>query len=172
MGAILQSVPRLWGWWRPRWRCATLAGELDTRRKIAVSAETRRRGLPAVDWEGKRAKLRAQAEDPPRGEKLARSGYAFEQLRAGAARFFADELAIPLLPKVGYQWLPTGTQVQVRTPGTTEKRSGGGGAGPHHGNSHPRWLGAQHYRALPGSARHARPPPPGAPLFAPHDRGR
>jgi putative transposase len=49
-----------------------------------------------------------------------------EQLRAGAALFFADELDIHLLPKVGYQWMPTGEQGAVLTPGTNEKRSWAG----------------------------------------------
>ena len=120
--AILHSVPRLCGWCRTRWSCATIAVELYTRRKIAVSAETVRRWLHELDWEWKRAKLRAKDDDPQRVEKLARIRCAFEQLRAGAALFFADELDIHLLPKVGYQWMPTGTQVQVMTPGTNEKR--------------------------------------------------
>lgn len=34
---------------------------------------------------------------------------------------FADELDIPLLPKVGYQWMPKAEQVEVLTPGTNEK---------------------------------------------------
>src|SRR5215203_4907550 len=58
--AILHSVPRLGGWCRTRWSCATIAGELYIRRKIAVSAETIRRWLHAVGWEWKRAKLRAK----------------------------------------------------------------------------------------------------------------
>jgi hypothetical protein len=53
---------------------------------------------------------------------LARMRVAVEQLRAGAALFFADELDINLLPKVGYQWMPKGEQVEVLTPGTNEKR--------------------------------------------------
>ena len=122
VGAILQSVPRLCGWCRTRWSCATIALELSTRRKIAVSAETVRRWLHALDWEWKRAKLTAKDEDPERVEKLARIRLAFEQLRAGAALFFADELDINLLPKVGYQWMPKGEQVKVLTPGTNEKR--------------------------------------------------
>ena len=48
---------------------------------------------------------------------------AFEQLRAGMALFFADELDINLLPKVGYQWMPKGEQVEVLTPGPNAKRS-------------------------------------------------
>jgi transposase len=47
---------------------------------------------------------------------------AFEQLRAGVALFFTDELDINLLPKLGYQWMPKGEQVEVLTPGTNEKR--------------------------------------------------
>jgi transposase len=120
--AILHAVPRACGWCRTRWSCATIALELQARRGIAVSAETVRRGLHALDWEGKRAKRVAKDDDPQRVEKLARIRLTFEQLRAGAALFFADELDISLLPKVGYQWMPKGTQVEVMTPGTNEKR--------------------------------------------------
>ena len=120
--AILQSGPRLCGWCRTRWSCATIAVELYTRRTIVVSAETMRRWLHELDWEWKRAKLRAKDDDPQRGEKLAQIRFAFEQLRAGATLFFADELDMSLLPKVGYQWMPKGTQVEGMTPGTNEKR--------------------------------------------------
>jgi transposase len=120
--AILHAVPRACGWCRTRWSCATITLELKARRGIAVSAETVRRGLHALDWEWKRTKLMAKDDDPQRVEKLARIRYAFEQLRAGAALFFADELDISLLPKVGSQWMPKGTQVEVMTPGTNEKR--------------------------------------------------
>ncbi len=120
--AILNSVPRLCGWCRTRWSCATIALELQARRGITVSAETVRRWLHALDWEWKRAKLVAKDDDPQRVEKLARIRLAFEQVRVGVALFFADELDISLLPKVGYQWMPKGAQVEVMTPGTNEKR--------------------------------------------------
>jgi transposase len=120
--AILRGVPRACGWCRTRWSCATVALELQARRGIRVSAETVRRWLHEVGWEWKRAKLVAKDDDPWRVEKLARIRLAFEQLRAGAALFFADELDISLLPKVGYQWMPKGAQVEVMTPGTNEKR--------------------------------------------------
>jgi transposase len=120
--AILQAVPRPWGWCRTRWSCATIAWELQARRGVAVSAETVRRWWPALGWEWKRAKLGAKGDDPQRVAKLARSRYALEHLQVGMALLFADELDISLLPKVGSQWLPKGTQVGVPTPGTTEKR--------------------------------------------------
>jgi hypothetical protein len=95
---------------------------LPTRRGLEVSAETVRRWLHESGWVWKRAKLRATEEDPQRVEKLARIRYAFAQVRTGVALVFADELDISLLSKVGYQWMPTGTQVEVLTPGTNEKR--------------------------------------------------
>lgn len=120
--ALLKTAPRALGWCRTRWSCATLAVEVQMRRGIAVSAETMRHWLHELGWEWKRAKLTAKDDDPERVEKLARIRLAFEQLRAGMALFFADELDINLLPKVGYQWMPKGEQVEVLTPGTNEKR--------------------------------------------------
>jgi transposase len=120
--AILKAVPRACGWCRTRWSCATVALEVQTRRGMGVSAETVRRWLHELGWEWKRAKLVAKDNDPQRVEKLARIRYTCEQLRAGMALFFADELDISLLPKVGYQWMPKGEQVEVLTPGTNEKR--------------------------------------------------
>lgn len=120
--ALLKTAPRAYGWCRTRWSCATLAVEMQVRRGIRVSAETMRHWLHELGWEWKRAKVAAKDDDPQRVEKLARIRLAFEQLRAGVALFFADELDISLLPKVGYQWMRKGEQVEVMTPGTNEKR--------------------------------------------------
>jgi transposase len=120
--AILKAAPRACGWCRTRWSCATVALELQVRRGVVVSAETVRRWLHALGWEWQRAKLVAKDDDPQRVEKLARIRYAVEQVRAGVVLFFADELDISLLPKVGSQWMPKGEQVEVLTPGTNEKR--------------------------------------------------
>ena len=120
--ALLKTAPRTLGWCRTRWSCATLAVELQVRRGIEVSAETMRQWLHELGWEWKRAKVAAKDDDPERVTKLARIRLAVEQLRTGAALFFADELDINLLPKVGYQWMPKGEQVEVLTPGTNEKR--------------------------------------------------
>jgi transposase len=119
--AIVTSVPRLSGWCRTRWSCATIALELHTRRGLEVSAETVRRWLQESGWVWKRAQLSAKDNDPPRVAKLARIRYIFEQMRTGVALLFADELDIHLWPKVGYQWRPKGSQVEVMTPGTNEK---------------------------------------------------
>lgn len=120
--ALLKTAPRAYGWCRTRWSCATLAVEVQVRRGIRVSAETMRHWLHELGWEWKRARVAAKDDDPQRVEKLARIRWAYEQLRVGTALFFADELDINLLPKLGYQWMPKGEQVQVLTPGTNEKR--------------------------------------------------
>ena len=120
--ALLKTAPRAYGWCRTRWSCATLAVEVGVRRGVRVSTETVRRWLHEMGWEWKRAKLRAKDTDPQRVEKLARIRLAYEQLGASTALFFADELDINLLPKLGYQWMPKGEQVEVLTPGTNEKR--------------------------------------------------
>jgi transposase len=120
--ALLGMVPRACGWCRTRWSCATLALELQAHRGVQVSAETVRRWLHELGWVWKRAKLAAKDDDPRRIEKLARIRYTSEHLPARAALFFADELDISLLPKVGYQWMPKGEQLEVLTPGTNEKR--------------------------------------------------
>jgi transposase len=119
---LLKTAPRAFGWCRTRWSCATLATELHIRRGIEISTETMRHWLHELGWEWKRAKVAAKDDDPDRVTKLARIRLAVERLSAGAALFFADELDINLLPKVGYQWMPKGEQVEVMTPGTNEKR--------------------------------------------------
>jgi transposase len=120
--ALLKTGPRAWGWCRTRWSCATLVLELQARRGVQVSTETMRRWLHELGWVWKRAKLATKDDDPQRVEKLARIRLVFERLQAKVALFFADELDIHLLPKVGYQWMPKGEQVEVPTPGTNEKR--------------------------------------------------
>jgi DDE superfamily endonuclease/Winged helix-turn helix len=119
--ALLKAPPRVYGWCRTRWSCATLALTWQATRGVTVSAETMRRWLHEIGWVWKRAKLRAKDDDPQRVERLARIRVLYEQLRLWEALVFADELDIHLLPKVGYAWMPQGTQVEVMTPGTNEK---------------------------------------------------
>jgi putative transposase len=119
--ALLKAPPRAYGWCRTRWSCATLAMTLKAKRGITVSTETTRRWVHEVGWVWKRAKLVAKDDDPHRTERLARIRWVFEQRQVYETLVFADELDIHLLPKVGYAWMPQGTQVELMTPGTNEK---------------------------------------------------
>jgi putative transposase len=116
--ALLKAPPRAYGWCRTRWSCATLALTLEAKRGLKVSAETVRRWVHEVDWVWRRAKLVARDNDPHR---VARIRWLYERLQVREALVFADELDIHLLPKVGYAWMPKGTQVEVMTPGTNEQ---------------------------------------------------
>jgi transposase len=120
--ALLQKTPATYGWCRTRWSCATLALQLQAQRGICVSAETVRRCLHALDWVWKRAKLVAKDSDPERASKLARIRGVYEQLGHREVLLFADELDLHLLPKVGAQWMPKASQVEVMTPGKNERR--------------------------------------------------
>jgi putative transposase len=119
--ALLKASPRAYGWCRTRWSCATLALTLQAKRGLTISAETMRRWLHEVGWVWKRAKLVAKDDDPQRVTRLAHIRYVFEQLKCCEAIVFADELDIHLLPKVGYAWMPQGTQLEVMTPGQNQK---------------------------------------------------
>jgi transposase len=120
--ALLQKTPAVYGWCRTRWSCATLALQLQMQRNIGLSAETVRRCLHALGWVWKRAKLVAKDTDPERASKLARIRCVYERLGERETLLFADELDLHLLPEVGSQWMPQGTQVEIMTPGKDERR--------------------------------------------------
>jgi putative transposase len=120
--ALLKRSPQTLGWCRTRWSCKTLSLTLGAKRGIEVSSETMRRWLHQIGYVWKRAKLIARDDDPERAVKLARILHAFENLSSRAVMLFCDELDIHLLPKLGYEWMRKGEQVEVMTPGTNEKR--------------------------------------------------
>ena len=121
LAALLKRPPSAFGWCRTRWSCATLALELQTRRGVAVSHDTIRRWLHELGYVWKRARHIARDDDPERITKLARIRSLIEGLLPSEALFFADELDIHLLAKIGYEWMLKGTQVEVMTPGTNQK---------------------------------------------------
>jgi putative transposase len=119
---VIKQPPRVFGWCRTRWSCAALALTIATRTGVTYSPETIRRELHAAGWVWKRAKLKGRDDDPERAQKLARIRAIIEQLRPSEAFFWVDELDIQLLAKVGYQWMPEGTQTEIPTPGQNEKQ--------------------------------------------------
>jgi len=119
--ALIKRAPMTLGWCRTRWSCAALALELHTRRGVRISRETVRRWLHELGYAWKRARHVARDDDPERVAKLARIRSIIEGLRPSEALFFADELDIHLLAKIGYEWMAKGTQVEVMTPGTNRK---------------------------------------------------
>lgn len=124
--SLLKRTPAAYGWCRTRWSCATLALQLMATCGSRVSRETIRRTLHRLGYAWKRARHVARDDDPQRVTKLARIRHLIETLPNNAALFFADELDIHLLPKLGYEWMLRGTQSEVMTPGTNQKNYLGG----------------------------------------------
>ncbi len=119
--ALLKQAPQAFGWCRTRWSCACLAAALKARRGVSVSQDTIRRWLHEAGYVWKRARHAAKDSDPERATKLARIRQIVETLPRNAALFFADELDIHLLPKLGCEWMLKGTQTEVMTPGQNQK---------------------------------------------------
>jgi DDE superfamily endonuclease len=63
----------------------------------------------------------ARDDDPARTALLARICLHWEDLRSREALVFADELELPLLPKVGAQWTPRGQRLEIVTPGQDQR---------------------------------------------------
>jgi transposase len=118
---LLGKAPAVFGWCRTGWSCMTLALQLQLERGVRVSRETIRRALHQWGYAYKRVRHAALDNDPRRVAKLARVRYRLETLPKNAALFFADELDIHLLPKVGYAWMGKGIQTEVMTPGQNQK---------------------------------------------------
>ena len=87
-------------------------------------------------------------DDPDRVSKLARIRHLVETLPRNAVLFFADELDIHLLPKLGYEWMLKGTQREVMTPGTNQKNYLAGALEFHLGQDAACGRGAQEPLAL------------------------
>jgi putative transposase len=119
--ALLKHPPQAFGWCRTRWSCAALAAELKARRGVELAQDTIRRWLHEAGYVWKRARHVARDDDPERVSKLARIRHLIETLPKNAALFFADELDIHLLPKLGCEWMRKGTQTEVMTPGQNQK---------------------------------------------------
>jgi putative transposase len=119
--SIIMRAPSLCGWRRVRWSCQTLALQLQARRGMRVSRETIRRWLQELDYVWQRARHAARDDDPQRVAQLARRRALIEGLLPTEALFFADELDINLLARIGCEWMPKRTQTEVMTPGTNQK---------------------------------------------------
>jgi transposase len=119
--AILKCPPRVFGWCRTRWSCATLALELEARRGVKVSPEQVRRRLHHLGYAWKRARHVASDNGPERISKLAQIRSVFEHLHPKDVLLFIDELDIHRLPKIGYEWMRQGRQTEVMAPGVNQK---------------------------------------------------
>ena len=95
--ARLKATPRVYGWCRTRWSCATLAVTRQAKRGIVIAAEPMRRWLHERGWVWQRAQRLANDDAPHRVARVARLRSVFEHLKWCAARVFAVAAAVEKL---------------------------------------------------------------------------
>jgi putative transposase len=83
--------------------------------------EAIRRWLHELGWVWRRVHLVAKDDDPQCIERFGLIRFHHDDLGKRERLVVADELDIHLLPKVGAQWMPQGSRLEVMTPGKNEK---------------------------------------------------
>jgi putative transposase len=118
---VTTKTPRLFGFFRSRWSCATLALLLGRLHHVDVSRETVRRWLCAGDIVWRRPRPVLERQDPQREAKLQELRRLLLGLPDDETAVFEDEVDLNLNPKIGSMWMRKGQQARVVTPGDNDK---------------------------------------------------
>jgi transposase len=119
---VADQTPRLFGLFRSRWSCATVALLLWQEHQVHVSPETVRRRLHAEGLVWRRPRPVLGLKDPQRDAILATLRRQMGATPADETWVFMDEVDVNLNPKIGPMWMRRGQQATVTTPGDNEKR--------------------------------------------------
>lgn len=122
--ALLHWTPLDYGWQRPTWTRELLCLEMKRRGFPRVAPCTMGRVLASIG--ARRGRPKPIVLCPWRREKRLRRLRELRRLAENATAkepvFFADEVDIHLNPRIGLDWMPSGFQRRVLTPGKNEKR--------------------------------------------------
>lgn len=119
---LTSDSPRVHGFFRSRWSCATAALALHDRHGIKVSPETIRRHLHQRNLVWRRPRPVLAPVDPQRAQKLRKIRELLRDLPEDEAAVFEDEVDLNLNPDIGSMWMAKGKQASVITPGNNVKR--------------------------------------------------
>jgi transposase len=121
---VVSNSPELYGWRRPTWTRELLIETLVRLTGVRIHPTTMSRALARI--KARRGRPKPVVGCPWRPAAKARR---LRQLRGlvtvlprGERAFYEDEVDIHLNPKIGLDWMVSGQQKQVRTPGQNEKR--------------------------------------------------
>jgi len=124
---LVEQEPRKAGYPFSTWTCAELVRELARKGFAAVSRETIRVHLHALDYRVLRPVLSIASPDPHYRRKVKRLEKYKKQAKTGEIwLYFQDEIDLNLLPGILRCWTLRGTQRKVMTPGLNQKRYGFG----------------------------------------------
>jgi transposase len=121
---ILTGSPRDYGYLRPTWTQELLALVLQERTGIGVSVATMSRLLRRLGVRLGRPKptVGCPWPEPRKLRRLARIRRLIRTLAPGEVAVYEDEVDIHLNPKIGPDWMLSGQQKEVPTPGQNRKR--------------------------------------------------
>lgn len=121
---VVASSPEEHGWRRPTWTREMLVKTLErltgvrihvSRMSVALNRIGARRGRPkptvACPW-----------SEPAKTQRLQEIQQLIENLPPDEVVVYEDEVDIHLNPKIGLDWMVTGQQKEVVTPGQNQKR--------------------------------------------------
>jgi putative transposase len=121
---VVQGTPQAYGWRRPTWTRELLIETLVRLTGVRIHVTTMSRALAQI--KARRGRPKQTVGCPwPKAAKTRRLN-RIQQLLATLPRrewaFYEDEVDIHLNPKVGLDWMVSGQQKEVPTPGKNEKR--------------------------------------------------
>jgi len=121
---LVDDSPQDYGYPRPTWTRELLARLMRELTGTGVHPATMSRALKLNKARRGRPRPRVNCPWPRRDRelRLAAIRAVVENPPAGQAAVYLDEVDVHLNPKIGPDWMNRGTQKQVLTPGTNQKR--------------------------------------------------
>jgi transposase len=121
---IVSNTPQLYGWRRPTWTRELLVETMARLTGVRIHVTTMSRALALI--KARRGRPKPTVRCPwPKAAKTRRLNELRKLIATLPRRervFYEDEVDIHLNPKIGLDWMVSGQQKQVETPGQNEKR--------------------------------------------------
>ncbi len=133
---LVGTTPQDHGWERSTWSTELLSLTLGERTGTAFSPSTVRRMLHALGarWGSPRPVVRCPWPKRKKNRCIRRIQALVADLPPDEVVLYQDEVDIHLNPKIGRDWMLSGQQKEVVTPGNNVKRCLAGGLNPKTGN--------------------------------------
>jgi transposase len=121
---VVKSTPPRYGWRRPTWTREMLVQTLRQLTGVAIHESTMSRALAAIDARRGRPKptVRCPWSKAAKTRRLREIQRLIEALPKDEVAVYEDEVDIHLNPKLGFDWMVSGQQKTVLTPGRNQKR--------------------------------------------------
>ncbi len=121
---VVRGTPQAYGWRRPTWTRELLIETMVRLTGIRIHVTTMSRALAQIKARRGRPKQTVGCPWPKAAKtrRLNRIQQLLATLPRRASAFYEDEVDIHLNPKVGLDWMVSGQQKEVPTPGKNEKR--------------------------------------------------